>query len=402
MAFMQRPQLISSALTVLVLGLGATAEVLAPSSSSLLTVTDSLVGTEFAVAGAILLSRVPRLGALSLAVAASWFLGTLAGAGAGPLGETGSLFLLAYRGALLQVLLSAPSGLLGRWQARLIAITSWVVAFLPVSVGRPGTVLAAATVALAIAYGAGRTLGTQRGPAFARAGSCMVLTAVWGLGLVGGVSAWPYCSWTTWPWPEPGSPACLSRPFGRVRRPPWWSSCDLASHAGQPVVAGWRASWRTLASRSITRSPGLVGLTNKGIPAPRGMRTGASSLVRALPPAARWRWSTDEVLLPMPASPKRPQRQQRWSWTRHAWKRTCAVAREEVRASRRRLLGAADAERRSLEGRLSVEVLSKLRSVGGDPGGARRPGGGLFRAPGRHGRGGSPGPRSLPARARPS
>ena len=157
MASMPRPPLISSALTILVLGLGATAEALAPSSSLLLTVTDFAIGAEFALAGAIFLSRVPRLGVLSLAVAATWFLGTLAGAPPGSLSSIGSFFLLAYRGAILHLLLSAPSGVLGRWQARFIVTIGWVAAFLPVSVGRPGTTLAAAAAAVAIAHGAGRS-----------------------------------------------------------------------------------------------------------------------------------------------------------------------------------------------------------------------------------------------------
>ena len=134
-------------------------------------------------------------------------------------------------------------------------------------------------------------------------------------------------------------------------------------HAGQPVVARLA---RVLADPGLQvhyKVPGVGWVDEQGHPSPpRSGRPRSHPCQRSGRrrgcPSPRTRCCSR-----CRGSPKRPLQQQRWSWTRPAWTQTCRGRAEEVHASRRRLLGTADAERRSLEGRLSAEVLPKLRSV---------------------------------------
>jgi len=360
---MPRPLLSSSALAVLLLGLGAAAEAQAPLSSPLLTAADFAVGAEFVLGGAYLLSRVPRLALLALAVAATWFLGTLVGARSGALSETGVLFLLAYRGALLQLLLSAASGVLGRSELRLIAIVGWAVAFLPVSAGRPATTAAAALVALTIAHRASRSLRIERGAILARAGSAIVLSAVWALAMVNAVSASALLTLDDLAVAGAGVVALFIPRLWKRTTAVLVVELGSSAHAGQPIVDRLARVLLDPGLEVHYNVPGVGWVDEQGHPS-IPLEADGRAITRASAPAGG-----EVALVHGPgAAPD----------ARLAGAAAAAAAlvldtarleaelrgrAEDVRASRRRLLGTADAERRSLEGRLSREVLAKLRSV---------------------------------------
>ena len=92
-----------------VLGLGIAAEIVAPSSSPALAALDLAVGGFLGCMGVLLLSKAPAIAFLCLMTAAAWFLGTLNGASFAGASILGGVFLLAYRGPLLHLMLRAPS-----------------------------------------------------------------------------------------------------------------------------------------------------------------------------------------------------------------------------------------------------------------------------------------------------
>jgi len=364
MATMPRPRLTAWALAVVVLGLGAFAEALAPSSSHPFTIADFAVGAEFAIGAALLLPRAPRLALLSVAVAVTWFLGTLAGAGPGPLSDTGSLLLLAYRGALLQLLLSTPSGFLGRWQARFVAGAGWAAALLPVVAARPATALAALAVAVAIAHRAGRSLRSHREPVWAWVGSAMALSAVWGLAMTTAVGDTALLTLDDLAVAGAGIASLL---LPRLwARPTAVLVVELGSsaHAGQPVAARLA---RVLSDPGLEihyNVPGVGWVDEKGhasAPSDADARvvTRASAPVGGEVALVHGPGTTPDARLAEAAAAAVALVFDTARLEANLRRRA-----EEVRASRRRLLSTADAERRTLEGRLSVEVLSKLRSVG--------------------------------------
>ena len=116
---MAQDRLTRTAAGVGILALGAAAEFAAPAATPIETALDWTVGAALGGGGAWLLDRAPAAGRLAMLAAVTWFLGTLAGASTGAPAAVGSAGVLAYRGPLLHLLLSVPSGrLTGRPHAR--------------------------------------------------------------------------------------------------------------------------------------------------------------------------------------------------------------------------------------------------------------------------------------------
>ena len=181
---MARLTLTSTATAVGVLALGVAAERAAPSASLALTAADLAVGCVVGVLGAWLVARAPVPALVAIAVAVTWFLGTLAGATNGLLSGVGSVCLFAYRAPVLQLLLGMPAGRIADRRLRVLAVAGWIAALLPSAAARPTTVGAAALVAVALASRSRRAAEDRRGALQAAAGAAAVLAVIWGAAIV--------------------------------------------------------------------------------------------------------------------------------------------------------------------------------------------------------------------------
>ncbi len=350
---------------VAVLGLGIAAEIIAPSSSPALAALDLAVGGFVGCMGVLLLSKAPAVAFLCLTVAAAWFLGTLNGASFAGASIVGGVFLLAYRGPLLHLMLRAPSGRLSGRLVHLIAAAGWIGGILPLPLAGPITT-AASAAACGVTAVAARTAGVDRRRALAATAIVTgSLALVWGLATVhvgssttllvandllvlAGASV--AVSAAAGIWARQGA-STLVVALGPTRRPEQPLRARLASALADPELElrysaaadGWideqgqPASSPAAGGRALTRvtapDGGEVALIHGTAVSvdPRLARAAAAAAAFALD-AARL----------------------------EAEVRTRAV---EVRASRRRLLSVADAERRSLEQRLNDGVLARLRRV---------------------------------------
>jgi len=346
---------------VAVLGFGAAAEALGGAD---LEFADFAVGVAIGCGGALLLGRATRPALLALATSVAWFLGSLDGAGTHALDALGAVLLLAYRGPLLHLLLGVPAGRVSSRRGQALAAGAWVCAVLPLEAARPATTIAAALVATDTAVRA-RRAGADRRPALdAAAAAAAALAVVWALGwfevfsatvllvvtdiavLAAGAVALAAAGGV---WARSGARA-LVVDLGPTRRPGQPLTSQLARALGDPELdlryevpgLGWvdevghptpDPGVGPRVTRASAPGGGEVALiSGDGVPAdPRLVKAAASAAALALD-AARLDAET----------------------------RARAV---EVRASRRRILGVGDAERRSLEQRLNERVLTRLRSA---------------------------------------
>ena len=129
---MAQGQLIAASACAALLAGGAVAEIAAPGPTGLLTAADYAVGAGFAVAGAWLWSAERSLSLLSLAVAATWFAGTLATAVPGLPGYPADVAVLAYRGVLVHLFVRAISDQRPAALSRLLIAAGYLAVLLPV------------------------------------------------------------------------------------------------------------------------------------------------------------------------------------------------------------------------------------------------------------------------------
>ena len=352
-------------IATVVLALGAAAEVVAPSSSPALTAADFAVGSSLALGGVWLAARAPGPALVAIVLAVTWFLGTLAGASNGLLSGVGSVCLLAYRGPLLQLLLGIPAGRIAGWHLRVVGVACWIAAVLPIDAARPSTACTAALVAAALASRSRHAAADRKRVLLAAAAAAAILTAVWTLAITAtsdpdtllllddlavlgaGVLA---LSAAAGAWAHHAASAIV------VELGP-------GAHPGQPVGAQLARVLADPALVVLYQVPGFGWVDEQGRASnsPNGDRR---AVTRASAPGG------GEVALihgtGRASDPRLAQAAAAAAALVLDVARLEAEVRAragEVRASRRRLLTVADAERRSLETRLTDDVLAPLRRI---------------------------------------
>ena len=166
------------------LAAGAAAEIAAPAVPLVLRVTDFAVGAALVCLSAWALPHDRAAAILGSAMAALWFLGTLADADDSQLSALGAACVLAHRGPLVHLLLRAPEPALG---ARLLAIAAaaWIAGFLPFNVAGPATAAIAAAAACVLLLSARTAPADQRIVGRAAAGCLVLLAALWAAAAAG-------------------------------------------------------------------------------------------------------------------------------------------------------------------------------------------------------------------------
>jgi hypothetical protein len=358
-------RLIRAAIAAAVLALGAAAEAVAPSASPALTALDLLVGGALGVGGAWLLARASAPSLVAIAFAVTWFLGTLAGASNDALSGVGSACLVTYRGPLLQLLLGMPAGRIAGRRLRVLAAACWIAAVMPIAAARPATAGAAALVAVAAVSRSHGASADRRRALLAAAVAAVILAAVWALAIVGlgdGTAALVLDDLAV----LAASGLALSAAAGAwARRAAGAIVVELGpgGHAGRPVGAELARVLADPNLKVLYRVPafGWVDEQGRSSGGPSGDATGVT---RASAPGGG-----EVALVHGDGGVSDPQLA---AAAAAAAVLVLDVARleaevrarsAEVRASRLRLLSVADAERRSLEARLSEEVLAPLRRV---------------------------------------
>ena len=345
---------------VLVAGFGLGCE-LAAHSTFWWGLLDLTVGCG-AAAGAVRLTGRARV--LTLAFAVLWFGGTLDEAGSGLLGGVGSVLLLAYRGPLLQLLLAVGSrGRSTRFSIG-VAAAGWLAALLPFAVASPLTPVLAATVGGLLLLRASAGSSDARPAVRAAAAAAFALALLWGvaaagerhgrvlLGLgdvaVGTAIAIALASASGF-WAREAERALVIK-LGAARRPGLPLTTRLARALADPELevrylvpdVGW------VNERGDVVAPPVGERRCTRVAAPGGGEvvlvhgsdaTADSTLARAAAAAAGL--SLESARLDAEVR----------------------VQARDVDESRRRLLHAADDERRALEQRLSDRVLVRLRRV---------------------------------------
>ena len=341
---------------------GVVAEIVAPTTLRW-ALLDLAVGLT-----AVVVSASPRLTPrsrrLAVVFALFWFLGTLDGAGSGFVSGVGALFVLAYRGPLLQLLLDVIPSRVRRKYVTALAVAAWISPFLPYRVaGSLTAVIAGAVCALnllAISRAEAGARDAVKGAAVAAA----ALALVWALGAANAADAQLLLAITdvvviaalvvafaaaAGAWAR-GAERSLAIQLGPTRRPGLPLTAQLARALADPALelryrvpdVGWlneqgrevpppEATQRV--TRASTPEGGEVvlvhGETANGDP---GLAQAAANAAALALEAAR-----------LDAEVRSSSRQ--------------------VASSRRRILAAADDERRSLEQHLSDRVLSRLHRV---------------------------------------
>lgn len=346
------------------LAAGVAVELLAPSSSTALTLADFLVGASFAVAGAALLPRARIPGTLALAFAATWFIGTLSGASSAFLSGFGSALVLAHRGPLLHLLVAMPTGRPRGQRQRAVAGGAWIAGLLPLAAARPATAVAALLTSTTLLGRARQSVPHQQRPLLAGAVGALALALVWALALVTTEHATLLVALDDLTVVCAGYVA-LSASAGA------WSlgaTRDLvvelgpARHVGRPVSAQLARIMGDPALEVLYRVPGFGWVDEQG--RARESPGGDGRVVtRASAPGG------GEVALVHGDSGADPRLSEAAAAAAalvmdaarlEAGVRGRAV---DVAASRRRLLMVADAERRALEERLRAEVVAPLHHV---------------------------------------
>ena len=141
-----------------------------------LAVADFVVGLALVVCGvaAWFWRSGSRIGPLLVAAGFAWFLGTFAGSSIDAAAEVGAVFVTLHRGPLVHAVLSYPTGRLGGRAERLVVAISYVAAAIPdVGENAEATIVVAALVAVTAAWSFVRATGPQR-PARATAAAAAV------------------------------------------------------------------------------------------------------------------------------------------------------------------------------------------------------------------------------------
>jgi signal transduction histidine kinase len=141
-----------------------------------LAVADFVVGLALVVCGvaAWFWRSGSRIGPLLVAAGFAWFLGTFAGSSIDAAAEVGAVFVTLHRGPLVHAVLSYPTGRLGGRAQRLVVAISYVAAAIPdVGENAEATIVVAALVAVTAAWSFVRATGPQR-PARATAAAAAV------------------------------------------------------------------------------------------------------------------------------------------------------------------------------------------------------------------------------------
>jgi signal transduction histidine kinase len=327
-----------AAILALVAGVGVASEIVAHSGITW-GALDLAVGLCGAAGGAFLF-------------AAAWFVGTLVGGG--------SYLVLLYRAPLLQLLMGIARPQVQRYRAAVGLV--YVAALLPFRLASVATVVAALAVAVILVDAGRRATDASRGAARAGSAVAVLLAVAWALGRAGAFSGSfalvlvdvvtllaLIVATTTGVWAREAERA-LVVDLGPTR------------HAGPPLT---RRIARSLADPVLEiryRLPDGEWVNEQGdeVAAP-----GPSALTTRAPAPGG-----GEVALLHGATTALPARFARAAAAAAALSLESARLDAEVRArarevdeSRRRLLTAADDERRALEERLSDDVLGRLRRV---------------------------------------
>jgi signal transduction histidine kinase len=349
---------------VSILALGVVGEVAAPQSAAL-TAADFAVGAGLGCGGAYLLGRAPRPACLALAAAVAWFAGTLEGASSGALSGLGAVLLIAYRGPLLHLLLGVASGRLVSRPARTLASAGWLASVLPLPLAGPATSALAAVIAAHAGVSARRAAAGRTWVLTATAAVAALLATLWALASLGVGSetallalndAAVACAalialsaaagwWTR------GTARAVAVELGPLHRPGQPLTVRLGRALADPDLEIRYAldgeDWVDEQGRPAP-VPGIDGRQVTRVDAPQGGevalvhgRNAAPDPRLAAAAAAAAALALDTARLEADA-------------------RRRAV---EIQASRLRLLGVADAERQSLEQRLSDGALARLRRV---------------------------------------
>ena len=145
-----------------------------------LAVADFVVGLALVVCGvaAWLWRSGSRIGPLLVASGFAWFLGTFAGSSIDTAAQVGGIFVTLHRGPLVHAVLSYPTGRLRGRVERLVAAISYVAAAIPdVGENAEATAVVAALVALAAGWSFARATGPQRQARAAAASAAVGLSA---------------------------------------------------------------------------------------------------------------------------------------------------------------------------------------------------------------------------------
>jgi signal transduction histidine kinase len=163
---------------------GAAAEAAAPDVPFWLRAIDFAVGAALVLLSAWALPRDRPAALLGGVTAGLWFLGTLADADSARLSSLGATCVLAHRGPLLHLLLRAPDRALGAAGAA-VASAGWAAAWVPVGAGGPATA-AVAALATALLLLRARTAPADRRAAGWAAAACLLpLAALWAAAAAG-------------------------------------------------------------------------------------------------------------------------------------------------------------------------------------------------------------------------
>jgi signal transduction histidine kinase len=159
-----------------------------------LAVADLVVGLALVACGLAAWLRRPesRVGSLLVLSGFTWFLGTFAGSSIDSIAGFGAVFLTLHRGPLTHAILSYPTGRLGGSLERIVAGLSYAAAAIPDVSQRPETMVVLALLILATAaHSYARSTGPRRrarGPAVVAASAFAAVLLVAGVAQIADAS----------------------------------------------------------------------------------------------------------------------------------------------------------------------------------------------------------------------
>lgn len=364
---MAQGQLAAAAACAALLAAGAAAEIAAPGPAGLLAAADYAVGVGFAVTGAWLWAAERGLGLLSLATAATWFAGTLATVVPGLPGYPADVAVLAYRAALVHLLVRASGGPRRAGRSRWFIAAGYLAILLP----DPADGLASAAVMTAVAavtaQAARRARADRRVILAATALAAAAISTIWWLAASGAagagvqlandaavLTAAALLAFGADPGARlHGAINALVVELGPSRRPNAPVSTLLAGALADPEVEVRYAV------------PGMGWFSERGTPVdppPAAKGSGSRHVTKAAAPGG------GEVALVhgrgIRPDPALAQAAAQAAALVLDSARLSAEVREQaiaVRESRRRLLSAGDAERKALETRLRAGPVGQLQ-----------------------------------------
>jgi signal transduction histidine kinase len=359
-----RPRSVAILALGLALGLVVELATYEPSRGAALSAADFVVGALLLSCGATAWERrrESRVGALMVLAGVAWFAGNLAPA-----------LLFLHRGPLVHLHLSYPSGRLPTRLTRVVAGAAYVdAAVAPLARNDLATLALAAAVALtavrvfAATSGPARTAG---GPALA---SALAVAGVLALGAVERLAGWDAAREVLWLYDLVVGSAAVVLLVDLLRGR--WSEAVVTGLVVDLGTAGDAASLRSTLARALGDPSLVVGyrLSPQGalvddsgkevaLPAPGSGRVVTPIVERGREVAVLVHddaVSTDRALLESVAAAARLA-------LANARLQVEARARAaELEASRRRLVEAADAQRRRLEGQVRLGAERRLERVG--------------------------------------